>query len=446
MQTAPAASTPPSYPGYSLVWADEFDGDGWPDPKRWTYERGFVRNRELQWYQPENARQADGLLIIEARRERVANPGYEAGASDWQRSREFAEYTSASLITRGLHSWQYGRFEMRGRIDTRAGLWPAFWTLGVAGDWPHNGEIDIMEYYRGLLLANVAWGGAKRFEAIWADSRKPIDSFKAADWANKFHVWRMDWDERAIVLSVDGERLNDVDPVANRQPGRHGRRIRSTSRTTCCSTSPSAGPRAAIRRRRRSRRGSRSTTCGCIRRVEVASLPGKGALTSAGKPDRLIETFLGTVGLHEPGTSDPGDARRAEDRRVLREDARLSARSDARQTCQTRRPGSTSGRGQQIHLVYVDGFEVSPFEGEFGRHVAVYYPRAQFDALKQRLRQHGAELIAAAPDRAVRALLLPRSGERLRLRSDRRRAIGPARGDMTPPAVAQDFLPSHFDQ
>ena len=63
---------------------------------------------------PQNARQADGLLIIEARRERVANPGYESAASDWRRSREFAEYSSASLMTRGLHSWRYGRFEMRG--------------------------------------------------------------------------------------------------------------------------------------------------------------------------------------------------------------------------------------------------------------------------------------------------------------------------------------------
>jgi hypothetical protein len=52
------------------------------------------------------------------------------------------------------------------------------------------------------------------------------------------------------------------------------------------------------------------------------------------------------------------------------------------------------GRGQQIHLVYVDGFEVSPFEREFGRHVAVYHPRAQFDLLKQRLVERGAELIA----------------------------------------------------
>ena len=205
----PAAA--PGYPGYTLVWSDEFTGDGQPDPKNWTYEHGFVRNRELQWYQPGNARVADGLLIVEARRERVANPDFEAGSADWRRSREFSEYSSASLITRGLHSWRYGRFEMRGRIDTRPGMWPAFWTLGVNGRWPHNGEIDIMEYYRGMLLANVAWGGAKQFQPIWADFRKPIETFGDPKWSAAFHVWRMDWDERAIALSVDGERLNTVE-------------------------------------------------------------------------------------------------------------------------------------------------------------------------------------------------------------------------------------------
>jgi hypothetical protein len=51
------------------------------------------------------------------------------------------------------------------------------------------------------------------------------------------------------------------------------------------------------------------------------------------------------------------------------------------------------GLGQQMHVLYVEGFEVSPFEREFGRHVAVFYPRPLFDGLKQRLRQHGAELI-----------------------------------------------------
>jgi catechol 2,3-dioxygenase-like lactoylglutathione lyase family enzyme len=52
------------------------------------------------------------------------------------------------------------------------------------------------------------------------------------------------------------------------------------------------------------------------------------------------------------------------------------------------------GHGQQLHVLPVEGFEVSPFEREFGRHVALFYPRALFEGLKQRLAQQGAELIA----------------------------------------------------
>jgi beta-glucanase (GH16 family) len=195
---------------WKLVWADEFNTPGVPDASNWTYERGFVRNEEFQWYQPENARCAGGLLVIEGRRERKANPTHDPAAGDWRRRREYAEYTSASLTTRGLHSWRYGRFEMRGRIDTRPGLWPAFWTLGVEGRWPANGEIDIMEYYRGLLLANVAWATNVPFRAKWDDLRKPITEFNDPEWSKKFHLWRMDWDEREIRLYVDGALLNET--------------------------------------------------------------------------------------------------------------------------------------------------------------------------------------------------------------------------------------------
>jgi beta-glucanase (GH16 family) len=197
--------------GYSLVWSDEFNHDGPPDPANWTYEHGFVRNEELQWYQPENARCENGLLIIEARREKKPNPNYEPGSTRWTRSRESADYTSSSVTTKGLHSWQYGRFEMRGRIDTRTGMWPAFWTLGTSGRWPACGEIDIMEFYRTMLLANVAWRSANGSEPEWDDSRKPITEFADPAWSDKFHVWRMDWDEKAIKLYVDGQLLNDVD-------------------------------------------------------------------------------------------------------------------------------------------------------------------------------------------------------------------------------------------
>ncbi len=196
---------------WQLVWADEFNTPGRPNAKNWTYETGFVRNQEAQWYQPENAWCEDGLLLIEGRREQKRNPAYQAHSANWKTNREYAVYTAASLTTKGQHQWQYGRWEMRGKIDIRSGLWPAFWTLGVAGEWPNNGEVDIMEYYRDSLLANVAWGTGKQYQAKWSTTKKAIASFKEPDWAQKFHVWRMDWDEKYIRLYVDDWLLNEVD-------------------------------------------------------------------------------------------------------------------------------------------------------------------------------------------------------------------------------------------
>ncbi len=194
-----------------LVWADEFSKDGWPDPTNWTYERGFVRNQEHQWYQADNAVVKNGLLIIEARRETKPNPTFETGSTDWRRSRKDIEYTSSSLTTRGIRSWRYGRFEMRAKIDVRAGMWPAFWTVGEGGRWPASGEIDIMEYYRGMVLANVAWQADGTGKSAWDDSRTPLAELGDASWSSKFHVWRMDWDEREIRLYVDDKLLNSTD-------------------------------------------------------------------------------------------------------------------------------------------------------------------------------------------------------------------------------------------
>jgi beta-glucanase (GH16 family) len=210
-QRVVAAEAKEQSPEYKLVWADEFNRDGQPDPNNWTCERGFVRNEELQWYQGENARCENGLLIIEARRQRKENPSYDPDSNSWRRSQRYAEYTSASLMTRRLHSWTFGRFEMRGRIDTRLGMWPAFWTLGSARPWPGCGEIDIMEFYRGMLLANACWASERRWVPIWDDLRKPITEFADPDWSAKFHIWRMDWDKDTIRLYVDDELLNTID-------------------------------------------------------------------------------------------------------------------------------------------------------------------------------------------------------------------------------------------
>ncbi len=188
------ADSQPSYENYQLVWSDEFEGNGLPDPNNWGYEKGYVRNNELQYYTEkrlENARMENGNLIIEARRD------------NWNGN----EYTSASLYTRGKREFQYGIFEIRAKIDIRKGSWPAFWTLGVSEEWPSNGEVDIMEYYSGKLHANVAWGTNTRWEAKWDSQTKAVDD----EFAKDFHIWRMHWTEEKIDLYVDGFLQNTTD-------------------------------------------------------------------------------------------------------------------------------------------------------------------------------------------------------------------------------------------
>jgi beta-glucanase (GH16 family) len=209
-------SVPGELPGMKLVWNDEFNSAGKPDSKNWIYETGFVRNQELQWYRQENANCSDGVLLIEGKREKISNKNYKPGSADWKTSREFAEYSSASIQTRNLHQFMSGRFEIRARIDTACGSWPAIWTLGTTKSWPANGEIDIMEFYRvkgvPVILANFAWGTDKAYTAKWDDLKKPLSDFTSndTDWTKKFHIWRMDWNRDSISLYLDDLLLNSV--------------------------------------------------------------------------------------------------------------------------------------------------------------------------------------------------------------------------------------------
>ncbi len=191
----------PETQNLSLVWAEEFNYIGLPDSAFWDYEEGLVRNNEAQYYtvsRKENAWVDNGVLTITARRE------------DYQG----ANYTSASLKSAGKMDWQYGRFEIRAKIDVRNGMWPAWWMLGY-GKWPENGEIDIMEYYRGKILANAAWkkNDNQKWTASWDSSSRSLSSLKNINpnWENEFHVWSMDWNSNTIRLYVDGALMNEVD-------------------------------------------------------------------------------------------------------------------------------------------------------------------------------------------------------------------------------------------
>jgi beta-glucanase (GH16 family) len=177
-----------------LVWSDEFNYTGLPDESKWNYDVGGHGwgNNELQFYtksRKENARVENGHLIIEARREK------------W----EGKDYTSARLITKGKGDWKYGRLEVRARIPSGLGTWPAIWMLASTSPlkWPDDGEIDIMEhvgYDQGRIHGTIH---CKKYNHT-------IGTQKAAqvmvpDCSDAFHTYNMRWDKDSLHIGLDGK-------------------------------------------------------------------------------------------------------------------------------------------------------------------------------------------------------------------------------------------------
>lgn len=213
--------------GYKLLWHDEFNGVGVPNPDMWRFEEGFQRNEEDQWYKAENAEVSDGALVITAKEERVKNPNYNPGATGgnaWKQTREYAEYTSACMVATGDYAFKYGRILVRAKIPIEQGAWPAIWSTGNWYEWPLGGEIDILEFYQEKIHANLCWGGSARWSGTWNSKNYPITDFTSEDseWANKYHIWRMDWDEDYIRIYLDDKLLNETDLSTTTNKGDHG--------------------------------------------------------------------------------------------------------------------------------------------------------------------------------------------------------------------------------
>src|ERR1041385_5651067 len=116
----------PALSGWTLVWSDEFNYTGRPDPAKWGYEEGYVRHNELQYYtvnRLENARVDGEHLIIELRKE-TPESFLPTSIND-----EYHRYTAASVNTRNTASWTYGRFEVMAKMPEGKGTWPAIWFL-----------------------------------------------------------------------------------------------------------------------------------------------------------------------------------------------------------------------------------------------------------------------------------------------------------------------------
>lgn len=194
---------------WKLVWADEFELNGLPDPKKWTNEVGFIRNQEAQYYtaaRPENVRVENGKLVIEARKEKFPNARYQEGNA--RRGKLFAEYTSASLTTEGLGQWKHGRVEVRAKLPQGRGVWPAIWMLGTNRKevgWPACGEIDIMEYVGfepDVIHANIHTRKYNHVKKTGKGSRLTVKKPFA-----EFHVYAIEWSGEKIDFYVDDQKF-----------------------------------------------------------------------------------------------------------------------------------------------------------------------------------------------------------------------------------------------
>lgn len=208
----------------NLTWHDEFNGIGAPNADMWSFETGFVRNEEDQWYQSNNATMQNGALTIVGRKEQVRNPNYQAGSGDWKKNREFANYTSSCMVVKDPYVFKYGTMIVRAKIPISQGAWPAIWSVGNWWEWPLNGEIDMLEFYKEKIHANVCWGGDWRWTGTWNSANKPITHFTNSDpaWSDKYHIWRMDWDSKYIRIYLDGELMNETDLALTFNKGDNG--------------------------------------------------------------------------------------------------------------------------------------------------------------------------------------------------------------------------------
>ncbi len=199
---------------YELVWTDEFEYNGKPDTTKWGYEHGFIRNNEKQYYTDslKNARVENGYLIIEAHKEKIANP--EFNTEEYNNIRHLlyiskidtAQYTSASLTTKDLSQWTYGKFEIRAKLPKGVGQWPAIWMLGenkTEVGWPECGEIDIMEHVG--FNKDTVFGSihSKTYNHI-ARTQKTQGIFIDQPY-DKFHVYAIEWTPEKIDFLLDDE-------------------------------------------------------------------------------------------------------------------------------------------------------------------------------------------------------------------------------------------------
>ena len=201
------------YEGYELVWAEEFEEDGRPNPSYWVYDEGYMRNEEAQDYlndDPRTSRVEGGDLVIEA----FKDP--HEGVNKWTGEPYHFDYSSAELTTKGKVDFQYGRLDIAAKIPTGRGVWPAFWMRPTNALEGKYAEIDIMEY---------VWGNNENHDTYYVTLHTQATRDGLAErWSgntssptleSNYHLYSLVWDEESIQVLFD----NEVVCIAEKEEG-----------------------------------------------------------------------------------------------------------------------------------------------------------------------------------------------------------------------------------
>jgi beta-glucanase (GH16 family) len=200
-----ASAQIPDVPGWRLVWQDEFEGASVDEAKWELLNLQNSHNNEKQYYRPEQASIVDGKLRITATNEPLGNKQYRSAR---------------------LESWQTfapGRFEARIDLPTTQGMWPAFWLLPKAYQWPTRGEIDIMEN-RGsepfVVSSAYHWQTnpgpcCDEHEFVFREYGA-IQDGQRVNYHAGFHTYAVEWEATQLRFFVDGVLHYTVNELANR--------------------------------------------------------------------------------------------------------------------------------------------------------------------------------------------------------------------------------------
>ncbi|RYZ23124.1 MAG: glycosyl hydrolase family protein [Chitinophagaceae bacterium] len=194
---------PTSYPGYTLAWSDEFNGNTL-NTTDWKFQGGDGcpslcgwGNNELEYYtdRPENLFFQDGKLIIEARKESFAGKAY----------------TSSKILTEGKKTFKFGRIDIRARLPKGKGIWPALWLLpqdNTFGGWPRSGEIDLMELVG--HEPNKVYGTLHYGPGPGSTQTSRGYTLPSGNFSDEFHVFSVEWKQDQIKWYVDNNLFSTV--------------------------------------------------------------------------------------------------------------------------------------------------------------------------------------------------------------------------------------------